>query len=81
MDTSLTCKGSENRTPHSDLIEISQAHLRLGMDPETPIPFALWLAGREAAQAAERAFFTASTATTAVPAESSTNPARPMIWF
>ena len=67
MDTSLICKGSENRTPYSDLIEISQAHLRMGMDPETPIPpFTGTSLDCVVAQSAERAFFTANPALTAV---------------
>ena len=44
IDTNLTCQGSENRTSHPDITEISEASLREGMDAATPhTPFVLVL--------------------------------------
>ena len=62
--------------------EISEAHLRVGMDRATPVPPSSklpldWVV----AQSAVRAFFTASPASTAVPAANATSPPSPTNWF
>ena len=64
------------------LEEISAADLRVGMYPATPMPPCSelpldWVV----AQSAARALFTASPASTAVPAANATSPPSPTNWF